>query len=462
MAKGTKKKKKELTIEEKLEQALVPEEEWPYEVPENWCWVIIGSITTVVGGGTPSSKVQEYYEDGEIPWITPADLSGYESLYISHGNRNITQLGLEKSSAKLLPKGTVCLSSRAPIGYTVIAENEISTNQGFKSFVPSPVYLPEYLLWYLKGNKKLLESRASGTTFLELSAKKAALIEFPLAPLGEQQRIVNRIESLFAKLDEAREKAQAVVDGFEDRKAVILHKAFTGELTAEWRNSKGICMGSWREYELITILKDKPRNGYSPKPVNYETPYKSMTLSATTSGVFLPEHYKYIDEEISEDSYLWLKPGDILMQRANSLEKVGTSALYTGKEHEFIYPDLIMKLQVNEQAISEYVAYYLKTGKVLQFLRKNATGTAGNMPKINQKTVSQIPIVLPIIEEQSEIVHRLDTLLALEKSANDAVVRFIDKIDTIRKIILSRAFRGELGTNNLTDESAEELLRKIL
>ena len=131
-----------LTLEEKLQQALVPESEWPYKVPGNWRWIIIGKITQVVGGGTPSSSVEEYYENGNIPWISPADLSGYSDIYISRGKKNITELGLEKSSARLLPKDTVCLSSRAPIGYVAIASNPISTNQGFKSFLPSPAVLP--------------------------------------------------------------------------------------------------------------------------------------------------------------------------------------------------------------------------------------------------------------------------------------------------------------------------------
>ena len=128
MARTTKRKKKELSLEEKLAQALVPPEQQPYPVPENWCWVILGGITDVIGGGTPSSKVSEYYENGDIPWISPADLSNYSDMYISNGAKNITALGLEKSSARLLPPNTVCLSSRAPIGYVVIAANLISTN----------------------------------------------------------------------------------------------------------------------------------------------------------------------------------------------------------------------------------------------------------------------------------------------------------------------------------------------
>ena len=135
-----------------------------------------------------------------------------------------------------------------------------------------------------------------------------------------------------------------------------------------------------------------------------------MTLSATTSGVFKDEYFKYVDETIPEDSYLWLKPGDLLIQGANSLDKVGTSAVYTGQEHEFIYPDLMMKLQVVETPSSRFVAYSLKRDDSLAYFRANATGTTGNMPKINQKVVSQTPLNLPTFDEQIEIVRILESL----------------------------------------------------
>ena len=222
------------------EVAEIPVEEQPYPLPEGWKWVRLGDITEIVGGGTPSSRVKEYYDNGNIPWLSPADLSDYHEIYICRGKKMLTVKGLNSSSARMIPAETVCLSSRAPIGYVVIAKNPLCTNQGFKSFLPSHLYIPKFLYWYLKGNKPLLESYASGTTFLELSGAKAAQIEFPLPPLGEQQRIVDRIESLFAKLDEAKAKAESVLDGFEIRKAAILHKAFTGELTAKWREIRGI------------------------------------------------------------------------------------------------------------------------------------------------------------------------------------------------------------------------------
>lgn len=200
-----------------------------YELPKNWQWVKLNQITKIVSGGTPSTSKNEYYIDGDIPWITPADLSNYKEMYIKKGRKMINKLGLEKSSARLMPKNTVCLTTRAPIGYVVIAKNDISTNQGFKSFLPSEKYIPEYLYWYLKGNKNLLESKASGTTFLELSAKKAGEIEFPLAPIEEQQEIVNILDKLLTKYNKIKD-LEKQLEQIELLKKAILAKAFRGEL----------------------------------------------------------------------------------------------------------------------------------------------------------------------------------------------------------------------------------------
>ena len=172
----------------------------------------------------------------------------------------------------------------------------------------------------------------------------------------------------------------------------------------------------------------------------------------------MPEFFKYIDEAISEDSYLWLEPGDILIQRANSLEKVGTSAIYTGASHEFVYPDLIMKLQVKAGILPEYIAYQLKTPDALLYMRSHATGTAGNMPKINQKTVSSVPVRVATVEEQEQIVKILRDTFDKEQQAKETAEAVIDQIETMKKSILARAFRGELGTNDPAEESAAKLL----
>src|SRR5438270_2238154 len=161
-----------------------------WEIPQSWVWTRIGEIADVVGGGTPRTDDPLNYEGGEIPWITPADLSGYTSKFIGKGARNITKRGLANSGARIMPTRTVLFSSRAPIGYVAIAENPVSTNQGFKSFVLSGGIRSDYVYYFLQRAKEITKTLASGTTFLEISGAKAALIPMPVAPAPEQDRIV--------------------------------------------------------------------------------------------------------------------------------------------------------------------------------------------------------------------------------------------------------------------------------
>ncbi len=111
----------------------------PNNLPPNWDWVKLEDIGEIIGGGTPSTRVKEYF-DGNIAWITPADLTGYKNKFITFGKRNITEEGLKNSSARIIPKGSILFSSRAPIGYVVIAASDLTTNQGFKSLVPTKKY----------------------------------------------------------------------------------------------------------------------------------------------------------------------------------------------------------------------------------------------------------------------------------------------------------------------------------
>lgn len=161
-------------------------------IPEGWEVKTIDEAATVVGGGTPSTKESAYYTTNGIPWLSPKDLSGYNWKYISKGATDITELGLQKSSATLMPKGSVLFSSRAPIGYIAIAENEVTTNQGFKSLIPNMGVPTEYLFQFLKANSGQIESVATGSTFKEVSgsALKGLLILIPTAALLEQHTVV--------------------------------------------------------------------------------------------------------------------------------------------------------------------------------------------------------------------------------------------------------------------------------
>lgn len=454
------KKKTALTIEERLQQALVPAEEQPYEVPENWVWVRLGGVTQVIGGGTPSTSKKEYYDGGTISWLSPVDLSNYNDIYISHGNKMITLEGLNNSSAKLLPKDTVCLTSRAPIGYVAIAENELSTNQGFKSFLPSPTYLARFLYWYLKGNKELLESKASGTTFLELSASKAATIEFPLPPLTEQQRIVERIEELFAKLDEAKERLQEVADSFAVRKVAILHKAFTGELTQQWRCENGVSDESWEEKTIGDIAQVKGGKRI-PKGMSLcfeNTGHPYIKAGNLKNGTVIDESMMYVSDEVLKyiKNYT-VSAGDVYITNVGAC--IGDCGIIPEKYDGANLTENAVKL-TDINCNNKFLHLFLASEQTQSSIKESiASATLG---KLSIANIKKIIVFLPTLPEQHEIVRLIDDLLARERAAQQVAEQALASIDLMKKSILARAFRGELGTNKASEASALELLKQVL
>ncbi len=159
----------------------------------------LGDIAEIIGGGTPSTKDSSNW-DGDIPWITPKDLSSFEGIYVSRGSRSITEKGFKSSSAKMLPAGAVLYTSRAPIGYVAIASNAISTNQGFKSLILKDGYVPEFVFYLLKASKSEIESHSSGGTFAEISAKALSDVVLRFPPKVQQEAIAKLLKSLDEKI----------------------------------------------------------------------------------------------------------------------------------------------------------------------------------------------------------------------------------------------------------------------
>jgi len=185
-----------------------------FSLPKLWTWIRLADIGAIIGGGTPPSGDYDNFTNGGagVAWLTPADLGKHDGLYVSHGARDLTEKGLQSSSATLMPKDTVLFTSRAPIGYTAIAANEITTNQGFKSVVPYIVECSRYIAAYLQAFGPWIDSKASGTTFREVSGKIVSGFPFPLPPLAEQQRIVAKVDELMAlcdQLEAARNEREA-------------------------------------------------------------------------------------------------------------------------------------------------------------------------------------------------------------------------------------------------------------
>ena len=454
MARG-KKNEKELTIEERLEQALVPVEEQPYSVPENWCWTTIEYVATVITGGTPSKKISEYY-GSYFPFFKPADLDAgryvYESSeYLSEKGRSVSRIIPAHSTA------VCCIGSIGKSGYLMV---EGTTNQQINSAIPR--FNSLYFFYYANTDCFInqLLTKASATTIAIVNKSKMEQCYFPLAPLTEQQRIVARIESLFAKLDEAKEKAQAVVDGFEARKAAILHKAFTGELTAKWRQENGITLDNWNLTSLSEVVSDF-KYGTSEKSDYNNSGMPVFRIPNVTDGELDFSDMKYLkDWSISEESQI--HENDILIIRSNgSRNLVGKSVLVPKLNQLYAYASFLIRIRVTEKILPEYLVRYLNSSDGRYQMFNKAKSSAG-INNINSKELGAIILRLPTIYEQKKIVGIIDSLFIKEQQAKETAEAVLDQIEAMKESILARAFRGELGTNDPAEESAVELLKKII
>ncbi|MCG8225659.1 restriction endonuclease subunit S [Tenacibaculum finnmarkense] len=428
------------------------------KLPKNWVETELGEILKLKNGY--AFKTKDYREEG-IPLIRIGN--------IQQGNVSTKKsICVDKNDSAenfIIKKGDVLVAmSGATTGkYGVFNEDiKVYQNQRVGNLKPlAPDLTSTNFIYYLLGGlQKEIEDKAYGGAQPNISAKLIETIKIGFPPLAEQQRIVAKLDTLFGSLDALKIRLNNIPQLIKNFKQAVLTQAVTGKLTQEWRVGKEL--EEWEETELINLILQKPRNGYSPPGVNYITEVKSLSLSATTSGKFNASKVKYLDiEKPKNDSHLWLKKGDILIQRSNSLDYVGTSAIYDGEDDDFIYPDIMMKIQVNEKIDNSYMNYVLSSSKIRTYYKDNATGTAGNMPKINQVVVSNTPICYPPKEEQTEIVKRVENLFSKADAIEKQYKTLKEKIDRLPQAILAKAFKGELVAQLPTDGDAKDLLEEI-
>ena len=331
-------------------------------------------------------------------------------------------------------------------------------NQHIFKVIPKEGVSKKYLYYYLLYVVDQLYAKAHGSGMVHITIKPFKATEIPLPSLAKQQHIVDRIESLFAKLDEARQKAQDALDSFETRKAAILHKAFTGELTAQWRKEHGIGMESWETKKLseVSTLQTGLMKGknYSGKTVML--PY--LRVANVQDGFLNLSEIKEI--EVSEeliDRYS-LKNGDVLFTEGGDYDKLGRGTVWQGQIKNCLHQNHVFVVRPQSDVLSPYFLSYQagsRYGK--QYFLKCSKQTT-NLASINSTQLKGFPVLMPTIEEQAQIVLLIDDLLAKEQQAREAASGVLKQIDLIKKTILARAFRSEFGTNDPSEESAEELL----
>lgn len=441
------------------------EPRWP--VPEHWAWVTIADIGEVYGGGTPPTRQSANFSDEEgVPWVTPADMSGRTGTYIRRGRRNLSEGGLQKSSARLLPPGAVIFSSRAPIGYCAVAANPVATSQGCKNVVLKPEHVPEYLMLYLRHSRAYAESLASGTTFLELSAAKMKTVAVPLPPPEEQAVIVVALDYLLGRIETIKGLLHSIPDLGTSTTKRLLSEAYDGRLTETWRRrvsaeaGVAIELGSdtstdggafvFEEVKVSDLLTIPIQNGLSVRGQDTPPGVRALRLSALRSTRVDLDDVRYLPIPPTRARRYELAGGDILISRGNGTKALVGRASLTQPPHELtIYPDTAFRLRTDQtRADPAWLALVWNAPQVRRRIERKARTTAG-IWKIRQADVIDHKLPLPSIEEQREVVRilhgSLDRIDALTRIATQA----LDNLDRLRETLLSLAFRGELAKDAL-------------
>ena len=455
MAKKT--KDSNLSIEERLEQALIPNWDEPYKLPENWCWVRVDAIASIYTGNSINERVKEEKYTGRtdgLVYLATKDID-FDSTIDYDTNVCIPQ----SEGFKVAPKYSTLLcieggSAGRKIGF--ITQDVCFVNK-LCAFVPHGKINPKYLYYAIQSDafKKQFDAKKHGLIG-GVSVKEVSSIFVPFAPIESQNKIVELIESVFNKLDEASEKAQEVVDGFETRKAAILHKAFSGELTAKWREENEISMTTWEHHNFSDLCKivrgGSPRPAGSPEFYGGDIPFMKVAdiTRITTPYVESTEHFI---KPAGLKKTRMVKANTLLL--TNSGATLGVPAICT---FDTTFNDGIAAfLDLEPKSLIFYYYFWTMKTPELRAINKGAA-----QPNLNTDIIGAVELDVPSLGEQLVIAEILENFISKEQQAKETAEAVIEQIDTMKKAILARAFRGELGTNNPDEESAVELLKKVL
>lgn len=399
-------------------------DEGPFELPEKWKWVKLKSIGQIIGGGTPSSSIAEYWDNPTVNWITSADLRANKGIFISSGARGISQLGLQKSSAKLFPAGTVIYTTRgACIGDVAIAAQESCTNQGCKSFVPDTAYITSLWGYYaLMHAAPFIRRLSSGTTFAEISGKRFSEIAIPLPSIEEQRRIVAKLEELkplVEQFGEAYDKLSELEADFPRKlKSSILQTAMQGKLVPQLDSEPAVEQigpaldpddvpfklpekWKWVQLEHLNLAsfsggtptKNNPDywNGSIPWASIKDLSVDSEELSATQDHI--------TEKGVANSSTKLVEANNIIVGMRMGLDKIAINKIAVAINQD------LRALYLDYKLIDP--KFFIKFYKTLRF---EGTGTTVKGIKKNELMALFVP--LPPLEEQHRIVERIEQLFA--------------------------------------------------
>ena len=434
------KKKQVLTPEERLAAALVPEEKWPYALPEGWKWVYGKGFLLPMETEYPTGKSFRYIDiesiDNNVQRVrSPKKLS--------------VQKAPSRASRKLHTGDTLFSMVRPYLKNIAYIDEECSNcigSTGFYVCTPTASVDGRYLYWLMVSPYVVngLNHFMKGDNSPSIRKGDIENFSYPLPPLSDQRRLVARIESLFAKLDAAREKVQSVLDSHETRKAALLHDAFTGKLTAKWRKERGVSFHAWH-IEKLENLCEKITCGKTPKndiSQQGEIPYLKV-YNIVNDKIDFRSKPQYIPREIHKTKLKSsiLKPNDVVMNIVGPpLRKI---AIIPDTYPEWNMNQAIVRFRPKDRLDYRFLYYALLNPETLDNVIQRTKGVVGQA-NISITQSRNLKIKVPSLPEQQEIIRILGRLLAREQRARQAAEETLTAIDRMKQSILARAFRGEL------------------
>ena len=477
------KKKIQLSADELLAEALIQKEGQPYQIPDNWAWVRLNELISESQSGFACAKKNEVDKNDKIayPHLRPNNIGFGGQLNLE----KVVHIPINKvdKGKRHLKSNTVLFNntnSKELVGRAVIISSDSDfafSNHITKIIADSSLILPEWFvysinkLWidgfFLKNSKKWVGQAGYNQDMLKMQT----FVSLP--PLPEQKRIVSKLSSMLEKLKQAKELIQEAKESFEKRRAAILHLAFTGELSKQWRKdnsninlelSKSIAINEipfeippqW-QWVLLKDVSEKPQYGTSSKS-NKNGRIPVVRMGDIQAGRIEWDNLVYSSDETEIKKYN-LEHNDILFNRTNSPALVGKTAIYKS-EMPAIFAGYLIRVKTKKLLNPDYLNYFLNSPYAKMKCQAVKTD-AVNQSNINAKKLSYFEIPLTSIEEQGEVVKSLNQLLDQEKEINH-LLELENDIYLLEKSILSKAFRGELDTNDPDDEPAKDLLKKIL
>lgn len=401
------------------------------KLPKGWEIKKLGEVSDILNGGTPKTNIVQYW-DGEIHWITPADLGKLTKPTTADTSRKISKFGLEKSSAKLFPENSVILSTRAPIGHLAINEVPMCTNQGCRGIVPSKKLETWFLYYFLKMNVEYLDSLGTGTTFKELSTKALAGVEIPLPSLPEQQRIVSILDEAFAVIAKAKANAEQNLKNAKELFESYLQRVF---------EKKG---EGWEEKQLNEVCEFRPPKKEARdklKDTDLVTFLPMEDLGVLNKDIIGKKHRKL--EEVS-GSYTYFGENDVLLAKVTPCFENGKIGIARNLINGIGFGSSeYIVLRPKNSIMSEFLYYFLSRNKLREEGKNRMTGAVG-LKRVSKDWIENYIITYPSIIVQQTIVQRFNAL-SIETQKLEAVYRKkIADLEELKKSLLQKAFSGEL------------------